>query len=180
MVCPSSTVIATAVSWTPGHSRTGVASRGTRLAMGLGVWSEPQGYASRVSCRQPEAQVRPSPDPLHPPYTTPSPLPASLPVLGSPTAASLVLPQWLPSTVCSSSITSCDPHMSGGPTFSHPWPGSCFLQFIHKPSPGPFFQNFFQPASFSPRPLTWVPSHLSLSQSPYVQLLPFSSNLHAC
>ena len=59
MVCPSSTVIATAVSWTPGHSRTGVASRGTRLAMGLGVWSEPQGYASRVSCRQPEPKLGP-------------------------------------------------------------------------------------------------------------------------
>lgn len=49
MVWPSSTFTATAVSRDSVVSRRGAASKGTRLAMGLGVWSEPQGYAYRVS-----------------------------------------------------------------------------------------------------------------------------------
>lgn len=49
MVWPSSTFTATAVSRASVFSRRGAASKGIRLAMGLGVWSEPQGYAYRVS-----------------------------------------------------------------------------------------------------------------------------------
>lgn len=49
MVCPSSTFTATAVRRASVFSRSGAASKGTRLAIGLGVWSEPQGYAYRVS-----------------------------------------------------------------------------------------------------------------------------------
>lgn len=49
MVWPSSTFTATAVRRASGFSRMGAVSRGTRLAIGLGVWSEPQGYASKVS-----------------------------------------------------------------------------------------------------------------------------------
>lgn len=49
MVWPSSTFTATAVSRDSVVSRRGAASKGTRLAMGLGVWSEPQGYAYKVS-----------------------------------------------------------------------------------------------------------------------------------
>lgn len=50
MVCPGLTLTATAVSWADGLSSMVSTSTATRLAMGLGVWSEPQGYAFNVFC----------------------------------------------------------------------------------------------------------------------------------
>lgn len=43
MVCPTLTLTATAVRRADGLSNMGSVSTGTRLAIGLGVWSEPQG-----------------------------------------------------------------------------------------------------------------------------------------
>lgn len=48
MLCPSLTLTATAVSRAAEVCHTALASSGARLAIGLGVWSEPQGYALRV------------------------------------------------------------------------------------------------------------------------------------
>lgn len=48
MVCPALTLTATAVRRADGLSSMVSASTATLLAMGLGVWSEPQGYVSSV------------------------------------------------------------------------------------------------------------------------------------
>lgn len=50
MVCWSLTLAATAVRRAVGLSQSALLSTAVRLAMGLGVWSEPQGYAFRVFC----------------------------------------------------------------------------------------------------------------------------------
>lgn len=57
MLCPSRTLTATAVSRAAEVLHAARASSGTRLAMGLGVWSEPQGYAFRVFCRTSEGNL---------------------------------------------------------------------------------------------------------------------------
>lgn len=48
MLCPSLTLTATAVRRAADVCQAALASTGARLAIGLGVWSEPQGYALRV------------------------------------------------------------------------------------------------------------------------------------
>lgn len=48
MLCPSLTLTDTAVRRTAEVCHTALASWGARLAIGLGVWSEPQGYALTV------------------------------------------------------------------------------------------------------------------------------------
>lgn len=48
MVCPALTLTATAVRRADGLSNMVSASTAILLAIGLGVWSEPQGYAVRV------------------------------------------------------------------------------------------------------------------------------------
>lgn len=48
MLCPSLTLTATAVRRAAEVCHTASASSTSRLAIGLGVWSEPQGYAFRV------------------------------------------------------------------------------------------------------------------------------------
>lgn len=50
MLCPCRTLTATAVRRAAEVCHTALASKGARLAIGLGVWSEPQGYAFRVFC----------------------------------------------------------------------------------------------------------------------------------
>ena len=54
MVCWSLTLTATAERRAVGLSQSALLSTAARLAMGLGVWSEPQGYAFRVFCRNKE------------------------------------------------------------------------------------------------------------------------------
>lgn len=48
MLCLSLTLTATAVRRAAEVCHTALASSGARLAIGLGVWSEPHGYAFRV------------------------------------------------------------------------------------------------------------------------------------
>lgn len=50
MLWPSRTLTATAVRRAAEYSHVAFAASGVRLAIGLGVWSEPQGYAFTVSC----------------------------------------------------------------------------------------------------------------------------------
>lgn len=50
MLWPSRTLTATAVRRAAECSHTAFVSSGVRLAIGLGVWSEPQGYAFTVFC----------------------------------------------------------------------------------------------------------------------------------
>lgn len=52
MLCPSATLTATAVRRAAEVCHEAVASRGARLAIGLGVWSDPHGYALRVFCER--------------------------------------------------------------------------------------------------------------------------------